>query len=57
MKINKGELKTKVLMRSRYKGKGRPCKTDYIICKFKDELDVLMSDMLSSSYSTNYINN
>ena len=42
----------------RYKGKGRPCKTDYTVCKMKDVLDMKAFEMLShGGFRTEYIHN
>jgi len=49
-------IKTKVLMRSIYKGKGRPKKSDYEVCKVIDRLEVEAMDMFSMGFNTNYIN-
>jgi hypothetical protein len=50
-----GELKTKVLMFSKYKGKGRPKNSDYVICKIKDVRDVKAVDLLECGFNTNYL--
>ena len=45
---------TKVLMVSRYKGKGRPRNSDYQHCLFKDILYVKCLDRLMCGFSTTY---
>lgn len=38
----------------KYKGKGRPRKSDYIIIKRKDLLDYQLFEVFNSGFTTNY---
>lgn len=49
-----GEHKCKILLRSRYTGKGRPKKSDYVVCKVKEIIDIQMFDTLNGAFNTSY---
>jgi len=50
-------MKGKYLMVSRYKGKGRPRKTDYeSFNSLQERQDIVCADNLGCGFTTNYIN-
>ena len=49
-----GEKKIKYLLVSKYKGRGRPRKDDYVTVKLKDFNDAVALDILNGGYKTNY---